>query len=76
MFVTTNPLAPLFWAITLATITFEDIPSELRAGSDYYIKWTQDRDYGSGNTLTYITINPDLNTTIAPRGLLPCAHNT
>jgi hypothetical protein len=43
MLLTTIALASLFWALTLATITLEDIPAELRAGSDYYIKWTQDR---------------------------------
>jgi len=55
MFPTTIALAPLFWALTLATITPEDIPAELRAGSDYYIKWAQDRDYTDGlQTLTVI----------------------
>jgi hypothetical protein len=54
MLLTTIAIAPLFWALTLVTITFEDIPSALRAGSDYYIKWTQDRDYVSGKTIAYI----------------------
>jgi hypothetical protein len=54
MLLTTIAVAPLFWALTLATITLEEIPSELRAGSDYYIKWTQDLDYVSGNTLAHI----------------------
>jgi hypothetical protein len=53
MLLTSIALASLFWALTLATITLEDIPAELRAGSDYYIKWTQDREYVSRNTLTY-----------------------
>lgn len=43
----TTALVPFFCALTLATITLEDIPSELRSGSDHYIKWTQDHDYVS-----------------------------
>ncbi|KAM0710060.1 hypothetical protein Q7P35_002422 [Cladosporium inversicolor] len=41
----TTALIPFFCILTLATITLEDIPSEVRAGSDYHIKWTQDHDY-------------------------------
>lgn len=44
---TTIALAPLFWALSLATITLEPVPSELRAGSEYFIKWNQTRGYVS-----------------------------
>ena len=47
MKLTTLALTPLFYALSLATITLEDLPSELRAGSKVHIKWTQDRDYVS-----------------------------
>jgi len=50
MRLTTIALAPLFWALSLATITLEPVPSELRAGSEYYIKWNQTRDYVSSRT--------------------------
>lgn len=52
MRLTTIALAPLFWALSLATITLEHAPSELRAGSEYYIKWNQTRDYVSSKTPT------------------------
>ena len=44
-------LTPLFWALTLATITLEDLPHELRAGSEVHIKWNQDRDYVSASNI-------------------------
>jgi hypothetical protein len=47
MKLTTIALAPLTWALSLATITLEPVPSELRAGSEYFIKWNQTRDYAS-----------------------------
>ena len=53
MRLTSLALTTLFWAFGLATITLEDIPSELRAGSEYYIKWTQDRDYVSATQVDY-----------------------
>jgi hypothetical protein len=56
MLLTTLALAPLFYALTLAAITLEDLPSELKAGSEYHIKWTQDRDYVSCHPI----INPTL----------------
>lgn len=34
----------------LATITLEDLPSTLRAGSTQIVKWTQDFDYVSPNS--------------------------
>lgn len=48
----TTALIPFFCILTLATITLEDIPSEVRAGSDYHIKWTQDHDYVSAPQLS------------------------
>lgn len=55
MLLTTIIVAPLLWAAPiLATITLEPVPSELRAGSEYNIKWSQDRDYVSCNAI----INP------------------
>jgi hypothetical protein len=46
---TSIALASLFWAGSLATITLEDLPSKLKAGSTHEIKWSQDRDYVSPN---------------------------
>jgi hypothetical protein len=40
-------LASLSCAGTLATITLEDLPSKLKAGSIHEVKWSQDRDYVS-----------------------------
>ena len=49
MRLTTIALAPVFWAFSLATITLDPVPSGLRAGSEYYIKWNQTRDYVSNS---------------------------
>jgi hypothetical protein len=56
MLFTTLALTPLFWALSLATITLEELPSELRAGSEYRIKWTQNRDYVSYHPIIVPTL--------------------
>ncbi|GAB7332697.1 hypothetical protein MBLNU13_g04445t1 [Cladosporium sp. NU13] len=56
MKLTTIALAPLFWALSFASITLEPIPSELKAGSEYYVKWNQTRAYRLWNfDLTVLT---------------------
>jgi hypothetical protein len=41
-------LASLFWTVSNATIKIEDLPSsQLHAGSNYYVFWSNDRDYVS-----------------------------
>jgi hypothetical protein len=58
MLLTTIVLTPLFCALSLATITLEELPSKLRAGSEYHIKWTQDRDYVSDHPIIIPTPSP------------------
>ena len=43
-------LTSVFWAGSQATITLEDLPREVRAGSTQLIKFSNDRDYVCGAT--------------------------
>lgn len=39
--------ASLFWTASNATIKIKDLPSQLHAGSNYPVVWSNDRDYVS-----------------------------